>query len=149
MPNKKSTKQVYLRKRILFGMRFPRKKVKKWSCNDPTISANLFKVLKSHKLLIINGCFLPLQIAFLPIFGQFGAVTSSPFVRNPPQNRKDGIAPICYGYHLTENFLPWSPSAQPKQGAVSAKENTDFRILGGRRLRARFSSRPKLFQISA
>jgi len=55
------------------------KKGKKWSCNDPTISANLFELLKSHKSLVINEVFLPLQIASLPVFGQFGAVTSSPF----------------------------------------------------------------------
>ena len=57
----------------------PKCKAKKRSCNDPTISANLFKVPKSHKQLVINRVFLPLQIASLPVFGQFGAVTSSPF----------------------------------------------------------------------
>lgn len=122
---------------------------KKWSCNDRVIGATLFEAVKSHKMLVINRAFLPLQIASLPRLGRFSGVTFSPFAQNYPQNRKDAIAPTCYGYHLTENFLLWSPSAQPKQGAVPAKENTDFRILGGRRLRARFSARPKLSQISA
>ena len=106
-----------------------KKRQKKWSCNNPTISATLFKAAKSHKVLVINAVYSRLRTRVLTAVFALLILRSS---KSPLKSK--GLALFGHHrYHSAENFLHQSPSSWPKEGVVPPKTDTNFMTAQKRR----------------